>query len=238
LFFLQSLSYALSEATSYKVTVQSLQLKSATTNQWITIATPNQEINLRDAAAGGIAASLLSDVAIPVGTYDNFKLVLSETMTVQGSDGGQSSASGGIVTLTGADACVASTFLWTTAANCTDGGGFTDHVEIHETVNSVAGTSGEITFTLNLNPGDGDNSIDIYSTSDLGTPIEVTPSSVISMWFDFDTQSTVLYVGAINTDIGADGGFAYFPPSTGTQFSITVDGTTTLITAANMRLDF
>ena len=76
--------------------------------------------------------------------------------------------------------------------------------------------------------------MEIYASANLGTPMTVTSDSSVSMFFDFDTQGTVIY-----NDMGGLNNVMYFtPPQAGTQFGITVDGVTTTVTEANMRIDF
>ncbi|MFC1704362.1 hypothetical protein ACFL1E_06250 [Candidatus Omnitrophota bacterium] len=241
---LASLCFAAGNPTSYKTTVQTVQLKSATTGSWITIASPNAEIDLvQDASgAGTVAASFATDVTIPVDTYDNFKLIISETMQVTGCDGTDCTATNGALTLNGNNVCAASTALWDT---CGAQGIFTaGAVILEETADTYSnGSAGETTYTLNLHaePTDGDNFIELYRNGDLTTPITVTATSVISMWFDFDTIGTVRYIGAPgggDTDLGSNGITMFLPPQEGSAFSITVDGATSSITADNMRIDY
>ena len=216
---------------TYKITVQSIQLKN-TDGQWVTIATPNQELDIAAVSSGAVAASFLNKASIPAGSYDNFKLVISETMKVSGSDvdGGTTyyTRSGGAVTITGDDSNAASTSTWVGALpNAT-------LAETTDTATTVLRQKGEVTYTLDLKASDGNDYIEIYSTTDLATPITVNVNSTISMWFDFDTAGTVHYqlIGA------GDHAVFYTPPGEGTAFSITVDGTTSTITADQMRLDF
>jgi len=234
---LTSLCYALGDATTYKMTIQSVQLKSSTTGSWVTIATPNTEVDIVGDASGqnSVAATISGGIAIPTGSYDNFKMVISETMTIAGSDGANLTAASGAVTI-GGGANSETTVNW---------GGFPPpNTTLTETVNSYSAAAvGEVTFTLDLDAGDADNYIEVYRNGDLGTPITVTATSVVSMWFDFDTQNTIVFVpaagvGGGDTDLGADGIMTFSPPQSGTSFSITVDGTTTTITEAQMRIDF
>ena len=229
--------FAQGDATTYKMTIQSVQLKSSTDNTWVTIATPNEEVDIVNDASGQntVAATISSGIAIPTGSYDNFKLVISETMTVAGSQGANFTAAGGAVTI-GGGVNSETTVNW---------GGFPPpNTTLTETVNSYsAAAAGEVTFTLDLDAGDADNYIEVYRNGDLGTPITITATSVISMWFDFDTQGTIVFVpaagvGVGDTDLGADGIMTFSPPQSGTAFSIIVDGTTTTITEAQMRIDF
>lgn len=219
-------SFAVGDAATYKVTVQSVQLKNDA-GTWITIATPNQEIDIASAAAGAVAGSFMNDATVPPGNYVNFKIVLSETMTFSGSDGANFTRSGGDVTITGNDAAAASTATWS---------GFPPNATPAESVEShqLAGPAGEVTVHLNL-AGDTDNYIEVYGRSDLTSPVSVTVSSAVSMYFDFDTQNTVIHqlmgLPALNV-------MFFTPPQAGTQFGITVDGTSITITEAGMRIDF
>ena len=232
---LLSLAFAqLGNASTYKITVQSVQMRSATTGQWVTIATPNQEVDIAAVSASQVAGTLLSNVTIPVDTYDNFKMVLSETMNVSGShnDAGTDwyTKANGTVTLTG-DGTVDSTVDWD--ADVTDN--ITPVEGANESATIILAEQGEVTFTLNIDPepGDGDSIIEIYATTNLSTPITFSANSVVAMSFDFDTQGTVMHA-----DVGGNDVMAFFPPNEGTQFQITVDGTTTTITEASMRIDF
>jgi|GEM_PF-4642336 len=225
MFFL-AVSYA-GDASIYKVTVQSIQLKTSS-GSWVTIASPNQEIDIASVSAGAVAASLLSDVKIPAGSYVNFKIVLSETMKFSGSDSGFYTKEGGSITLTGDDVTDGSTATWTSDPPICS---LTESVET-ATVNSSE--QGEVTAILDLeNGGDADNYIEIYSDSDLTTPITVNENSEVSMYFTFDTQGTVNYV-----NIGGNNIMYFTPPGAGTTFGITIDGVSYSISAADMEIYF
>ncbi len=209
---------------------------------WVTIASPNTTVNIRDASPNAVARTLLSDARIPVGTYDNFKLVMSETMVIQGS------ATPGATFYTNSGASVILTGLDNTADKISTWGGL-PNVRIDEqagtnSVAAAAGASGEVAYLLNLDSNEvpADSIIEVYKLADLATPITVTADSLITFAFTFDTSTAAVYLpaGALGggTDIGADGAMVYLPPSMGTSFSITVDGVTTTIAAAQMEFEF
>lgn len=230
-----SYCYAVSDASTYKITVQSVQMRNSVTGTWVTIASPNQEVDITSVGQNSVAASFANDITIPVGTYDNFKMVISEAMTVSGTDAGNSSVEGGALTITGG-AGAGSTATW---------GGAQPNATLIETVDTISAVGeGEVTFTLNLDTGDADNYIEVYRNGNLATPITITATSIVSMWFDFDTQSTIQHLTAVqciaqgHTDLGANGLMVFFPPQSGTRVNITVDGTTTTITEAQTRIDF
>ncbi|MDP1854177.1 MAG: DUF4382 domain-containing protein [Candidatus Omnitrophota bacterium] len=221
-------SYA-GNADTYKITVQSIQLKSSAGN-WVTIASPNREIDIASVNSGAIAASLASDVSVPVGTYVNFKIVVSEIIKFSGSDGVNYTKAGGAVTVTGTAASAASTATWPTAPPTTVVT-MTENTESHT---AVLAQKGEITATMDMDAGDADNYMEIYRSNDLTTPITVNAGSTVSMFFDFDTQGTINYI-----NLGGLNEIMFFtPPQSGTQFGITVDSVTTTINASDMRNDF
>jgi hypothetical protein len=218
-------SFAQGDASTYKVTVQSIQLKTVA-GTWVTIASPNQVLDIASVSAGATAGSFLNDAVIPVGTYDNFKVVLSETMIFAGNDGARYTRAGGNVTVTGADGNAASTATWA---------GFPPNANLTENAESYQATApgGEVTANLDLDTGDADNYIEVYGRNDLTNPVTVTENSTISMSFDFDTQGTVIWTNA------GDGNIMFFtPPQSGTRFEMTVDGRSITITEAQMRIDF
>lgn len=221
-------SFAAGNPDTYKVTVQSVQLKNDAGN-WVTIATPNQEIDIADAGVGAVAGSFMNDAVIPPGNYVNFKIVLSETVKFSGSDGATNfTRSGGSITLTGGDANAASTATWVDPLPVTTQ---TEAVESHH----IGGPAGEVTVHLNLDAGDADDYMEVLGKADLTNPVVVTANSAVSMYFDFDTQGTVLHqaVGPPVDEI-----MIFTPPKEGTRFGITVDGTSLIITEADMRIDF
>jgi hypothetical protein len=223
-------SYA-GNAATYKMTVQSIQLKKSD-GTWVTIAQPNQEIDIASVSAGATAASLLSDAPIPVGQYVNFKMVFSETMKFSGSDGAHYTVAGSTVTVNGDNAGLsASTATWTTdpPANTT-----LDETNESHSATEPAGGAGEVTAVLNLDKNDADNYIEVYRGTDLATPISITADSAVTMFFDFDTQGTINYI-----DYGGTNDIMFFsPPQEGTQFQITVDGTTSTLSESQMQVDF
>ncbi len=217
-------------AQSYKTTVKRIELKNDA-GSWVIIATPNQEIDLVGVAAGAAAASLLNDSAIPAGNYVNFKIVIDETFKVTGCDSTNLNCTkvGGSATFTGSAATAADIVGMTVS-------GFTNPASTYVNAN----TPGEMTMEINLDSGDADDDIEIYATTDLSPAIEIKATSTISMWFDFDTQGTIAYAGVGNLGGGLPTSAAmYFkPPAAGTEFSITVDGSTTSVTSAQMTMAF
>jgi hypothetical protein len=231
LFVLMSNAYALGNATHYFVTVQEVLLQKVG-GGWVTIATPNQAVDICNVSAGQAAATIGASIKIPAGEYNNFKLKLSSTMQFEGSDGVRYTKENGTITLTGGqdDGRAASTVNW---------GAVTPGNDVAATSNigsytASASENGLVTITLNLHNGDVDGYMEVYGAVNLATPISVKEDSAISMWFDFDTQSTVGYTNAwLGSDI-----MYLLPPRYGTQYSITVDGVTTAVSANDMRIDF
>ncbi len=224
--------------SEYIVHVEKIQLKNAVSNTWVTIGTPNVDVNIADVSPGAVAASFSSGISIPAGTYNNFKIIISKTFTIKGyiNDGGTDyyTKAGGSLTMNGTVASDGSTATW-------PGGALpSGTVQLNETGDTVTTTApaGEATYTLDLNGSTSD--IEMYLKTDLATPITITASSTISMWFSFDTQGTLQHFsfGSCATDVGADGCISFTPPATGTKFGITVDGTTTTLNGSDMRIDF
>lgn len=226
-------AYAIGDATHYYVTVQEILLKQVG-GGWITIASPNQEMDLCNVGAGQAAATIGASMKIPAGEYDNFKIKVSSTMRFEGADGASYTKEGGTITMEGGHSGGkgASTTTW-------DGPGDTPGLDVEPGASSGTYTTnvleqGLVTIVLNLDPGDSDGFMEVYGITNLTTPISVKEDSAISMWFDFDTKSTVGYTVAPGpVDI-----MYLLPPRYGTEYSITVDGVTTSISAANMRIDF
>jgi len=216
--------YAAGNPTTYKITIQKFEMKT-TDDTWVTISELNQEVDIVSVGAGAVAGTLGGGV--PAGSYDNFRLTISETIKVTGNDGVNYTNEDGVAILEG-DAATAAGIDTMTPATFT---------ETSETWNNTA--AGEMSIQVNLDNGDADDFIQIYCTADF-TPLTVTADSTISMWVDFDTAGTVHH--AATGDWGA--GFPasdimYFtPPKEGSAFSITVDGTTVTVTAAQMTQAF
>jgi len=97
-------------ASTYIITVLRVQLLKDDGVTWVTIAAPNQEVDIA-AAAQNTVAHAFSNITIPPGNYINFKIVNSETMRYSGSDQGFYTLAGGALTLTG-DGTVNSTADW------------------------------------------------------------------------------------------------------------------------------
>lgn len=222
----ESFAAADQAAATYKATVQRMELKNDAGN-WVTIATPNKEIDIAAVGAGAVAGSFLNDASIPIGNYVNFRLTISETMKVAGHDGTNYTNAGGSAVLTGSAATSADLFGLITAFS----GAST-------TLSTTA--EGEMSIQINLDSGDADDYIQIYKTTDLTTPISIKVNSTVSLWADFDTQDTVHYVaaGGFGPGIPATNAMYFTPPGTGTQMSITVDGVTTTVTEAQMTMAF
>ena len=219
--------FAAGAATKYIITVQTIQLRNDS-GEWVTIATPNQPINIADVDVGAVAGSFLNDASIPFGNYVNFKLIISETMTVAGSDGIHFTTANGSAVLTG------------NAATAADLDGMIPTLDEGGTETHNLAAKGDMTIQVNLDNSDADDYIEIYAAVDLGDPLVIKRGSVVSMWFDFDTAGTIHYVAADGWGAGSPASNAmYFtPPGAGTEFSITVDARTVAVTSANMTMAF
>lgn len=227
--------YGLGDASTYKVTVQKVEAKQSD-GTWITIFELNIEVDVGQDAlgAGGIGAFLSGN--LPPGSYLNFRITFSESVTFAGQDGsGHFTAASGNITITGTDADAASTNDWPdTMAELLALISYDEATETH----ADSGPAGEVTVNLDLGAGkaggDTDNYCQVYGKSDFATPVVIEDDSLVSMFFDFDTKDTVQYV---QTGGGNDL-MIFTPPKEGTQFGVTVDGTSYAITEANMRVDF
>jgi hypothetical protein len=217
-------SFALGNATAYWVTVKSIQLKNDA-GQWVTIATPNQDLDIAGVSPGAVVHSFMNDAVIPPGNYVNFKVVLSETVRFAGTDGATNiTGGGGSITISGTAASAASTATWpafppTAVCSLTENG---------ETWKN-SGSPELVTAYLDL-ANDGNDYMEVLAMSDLTTPVAIKSDSTISMYFDFDTQNTIL-LGGVQV-------MTFLPPQQGTQFGITVDGRSITVSAANMKIDF
>ena len=224
---------------TYKVTVKKIQLKTQA-GSWVTIAQPNQEIDIAAANAGAVAGSLMSDSAIPAGNYVNFRMVIAKNISVKGSDsasgtcvGTHYTKSGGAITLTGTAASAGKTTTWTADPPVAT----VNLAETAATDTTVLGDQGEMTITLSLGAASGgtaSDGLEIEGQADLGSPISVLETSTVSMSFSFDTQSTV---HCQQTGMASYSMF-FTPPGAGTAFGITVDGNSQTISAANMQVTF
>ncbi len=225
------------DPTIYKVTIKQIKLKSVKGN-WVTIATPNQEVDLRSAAANGLAGSLAASMNIPTDTYVNMMIVISNTIKAAGIDGGDGNqtGAGAIVTITGGQVADASSQTWTGGKPSTDTVAVdTDHAG-HPSLVVGGGPGAEMTFVIKLGAAAGrtGSNIEISLITDLTTPIVVKDSSRVSMAFTFDTKNTV----SNNGWLGPADAMVFWPPANGTAYNITVDGTVHTINATDMYLNF
>lgn len=230
-----ALSYAVGDATKYEVTVQGMQIRK-TDGSWKDLQVPQTAIDIASVNAGATAGQMLNATTIDPGSYDNFRLILSNVMVAAGADGANSTNTGGQLTLTATTANGASSATW---ANDGNGNGLptANPAEPSETHKAGAANPGDITVTLNLGAAGGRNDGQIYiqRQNPLGSPITILPTSTVSFAFSFDTLSTIYHqdVGGGPADI-----MYIVPPAGGTSFSITVDGVTTTVAAGQMELEF
>ncbi|HOX22941.1 MAG TPA: DUF4382 domain-containing protein [Elusimicrobiales bacterium] len=225
--------------STYKVTIKKVQLKK-TDGTWVTIAEPNQELDIAAANAGAVAGSMMSDSAVPAGNYVNFRVVVGKTMSVKGSDSASATCvgthytkNGGAITLTGTAASAGNTKNWTADPPVAT----TTLTETVTTDTTVLADQGEMTITLKLGAASGgtaSDGLEIEGQTDLNPAIVIQETSAVSMSFSFDTQNTV---HCQQTGMASYSMF-FTPPGAGTAFSITVDGATNNITAANMQMAF
>jgi len=216
--------YAAGDPSTYKITIQKFEMQT-TDDDWVTISESSQEIDIVSVSGGAVAGTLGG--VVPAGTYDNFRLTISETIKVTGNDGANYTNQDGVAILEGDSATAADIGLLTPAT-------FT---ETSETWNNSS--AGEMSIQVNLDNGDADNYMQIYCTSDF-TPLTVTADSAVSMWVDFDTEGTVHHAASGDWGPGFPASdIMYFtPPNSGSAFSISVDGTTATVTAAQMTQAF
>ena len=239
--------FANGNPTHYKMTIQAIYVHDAPSNTWVLVASPNQEVDIvGDSSGQNAVAASLGGISIPPGTYDNFKLRISETMKVTGSNGADYTKAGGVITITGLTSSAASTADWPTDP---PGAGVVTMVETVDTLTTDSAQAGEVSMVLDLGAakvgGDSDNYIEVSGDNNINPPLTVTSTSQVSMWFSFDTQNTVqslsnadLTIGMGGTDVGGNGATIFLPPQAGTTFSITVDGRTESVSASGMRIDF
>lgn len=237
--------FAAGTPTSYKVTVKAVQLKNSA-GQWVTIAAPYQEVDIASASAGQSVASLFSDTVIPAGIYVNFRVVLSETFRVSGTDTVYSTAAGGVLNVSSTDP--SKTGSTTTAEwnfdpnNAGSVLGFASLLSSSQPVDcvKVAGTPGEMTVNLNLS-NDADSDIFVQGVGDLSIAdaVEIKGDSEVTMSFSFDMNDSVLEIdptpGAVDS---GDEVIAFLPPQEGTEFTITVDGVTEVVDSTMMAMEF
>jgi hypothetical protein len=233
-------SFAAGNADTYKMNVLKVSLKKSD-GTWITIAQPNATIDIASAAPSASVAAMMSDTNIPAGSYVNFKIEAGKTWYVSGSDastalgclgGPYYTNTGGTIALVGTLSSAGSTATWTS-----DPPSGVTPTETLETATNVIGNKGEIAITLSLGAagsGTASGNVEISGGGDLSTPIVINEDSTVSMSFTFDTQNTIHCV-----DLGGSNYAMFFtPPQAGTSFSITVDGVTNTITAAQMTMAF
>lgn len=237
--------FAAGNPTVYKVTVKAVQLKNLA-GQWVTIAAPYQEVDIASASAGQAVASLFSDSVIPAGSYVNFRVVLSETLRVAGTDTVYSTVAGGILNISSTDPSKTgstSTAEWNfDPTNPASALGFAALLTSAQPVDCVklAGTPGEMTVNLDLD-NDADSDIFVQGIADLSIAdaVGINGDSEVSMSFSFNMNNSVLEIDP--TPGAADSGdevIAFLPPQEGTQFTITVDGVAKSVTGDMMEMQF
>jgi len=229
--------FAVDDPDDYIVTVQEVRMKN-TSGEWVTIATPDQAIDIADAAAGAEAAAIGADAAIPSGEYVNFMIVLSATMTVRGTDAatGKVTGNGGTVTITGADANASSTSTWDQPSPPGFSGNLPNTVfgAAGSVVDDVPAVPQQMNFQLNLGAAGGrnDGSVWVYARSDQ-TPILIDPSTQVQLIFNFDVANTIFY-----SNPGIGDWMMFLPPSDGTSFSVISGGDELTLNAANMKMEW
>lgn len=222
-------SYA-GDATVYKITIKEIKLLKSDGVTWVTIASPNQEVDVASVNAGATAGSFLAGIKIPEGDYINFEVVVSETMKYAGSDAGHNVTQGGLLTITGDDATDGQSDTWATDP---PGAASNEYAE------TCDGTAGESTITVDLeNGGDADDYFEVRRGTNLTTPISVKSDSEFSISFDFDTQGCIHYqhIGPAFPLPGANDVMFLTPLGNGTKTEITVDGVTTTFAETDMVL--
>jgi len=167
-------AFAAGEATHYWVTVKKIEFRNLS-GQWVTAMEPNKAIDLVDPES---KFSFQNGGKIPPGDYEIFKITLSETFKVSGSDGEKKTKTGGEIVVGG------------TASKASDlPGEITSLQERSPTLSKD--TEGEMTVHVNLDHEDRDDIIEIYGKRPFPKPLTIKANSKIVVALVFNLKETI-----------------------------------------------
>lgn len=211
------------ETTKYAITIRKVELRS-TDGTWVTVVEPDRVIDLINEEP---VVSFFNNGRIPEGSYVNFRLVLSETVTIAGCVKNNCTMGGGSATLTG------------TAANAAElPGVITGWSETAPTWHK--GAAGDVKLKLDLDNQDEDDKIVIKANRDFGPPIEISEGQFVKVWFDVDLRHSMEHALPDGFAPGAPKKHAMYvmPPALIEELKITVGTDTRTFTSDQILLEF
>lgn len=204
--------------------IKEVRLKD-TSGQWIKVP--------RSAGAFNAASDdpLLNfdnkDGEIPEGDYDNFKIVLTETVKVSGHVGPNKTKSGGRLTVGGTSPTVETVNMVEITSFVQDAPTWTDTAE------------GEITEHLNLDYEDGNDVMTIYGKHGFPKPLHIKKGSTIQLYLGMDRTEVIHYAWPdFFSGITSDKAVYFLPPPKLGEASFEVDAETRYFSPDDVEWEF
>ncbi|GEM_PF-1542674 len=175
-------SDALAAATPHHfvITVLKVELKN-NTGEWITVIEPDLRVDLVEKDP---SVSYLNNAGrIPSGNYINFRITISESVKVTGTDHGNKTRAGGELEIGG------------NARHTNElPGKITAFKELAPTWTEAAEeVEGPVRIHFNFDDQDADQIMEITRKRDFPEPIEVKKNSFIYVWFAFNLEGILSF---------------------------------------------
>lgn len=215
-------SRANGDITKCFVKVLAIKLKD-TTQDWHTV-TINKEINL---LSDDTSFSFTNEDQLPPGNYLNFRIVLSETVKVSGSDGKNLTKEGGEITIGG------------TAAKASDmpQNEILSFKQTSPTWNTEK--EGVMKIHFNFDHEDFDDFMEIYPKKDFAKPLTIQKGSVVRVSFLWDLRNLMQYVWEdYFSGIKSDQAMFFLPSKDVSEVSLKSDAQVVLLTADSLDMEF
>lgn len=201
------------QPSRFEITILKVELKNEA-GEWVKIIEPDRRVDLAQEEA--MVAFFNNDGRVPFGSYVNFRVTISETITFAGHQGKHFTKKGGDCVL-GGSAKYASELP----------GPITSYRERTTTWNSSG--EGDVKEKFNFDREDSDEVIEIYGRDNF-PPIEVRPGAYVGVWFDIPIEDTVFHAnpGEFGASQPSSDAMYLVLPSRVTEARVTV-GTKTLV---------
>ena len=222
-FFFFQPAHASSDTSKCIVTIKKFLLKNRS-GEWITVPGIKGEADL---LAEEPLIFFVNHERVPSGKYVNFKIVLSETLKLSGSDRRHKTLEGGEITVNG------------TASSMSDLPGEVTSIKVIKP-NINEQLEGIMTQHLNFDFEDRDDEMEIYSKRNYLKPFKIEEHTSIHVWVTISPEGTMHYgfKNSIKRGIPAESLMYFIPPGKIKDLSITVKSSSLFVPEDAIVWDF
>lgn len=218
-------AWAKGDPKSCILTVVEVQIKT-TSGEWISVFKGKKEFDVVQEEAGVTVDN--KDGQVPEGTYENVKLIFSETIRFTGRDGEHRTKAGGVILLKGE----------AREARDVDQADITE-IQVSKPVWTEEGEEGEVSETLDFDYADNDKVMEVFSRRPFLKTLTVKKNSVIRVGLNVDFRGRLMFAWK-NFFTGFESPEIVYllPPTEVAELWMKIDGVTALSTKETIEWTF